>query len=338
MTAITEFERLEAPALWRADSTAQKQEVIVSVGEATLTLTDNSGAVLAHWSLPAIERINPDETPARYRPAADSDEELEVDDDLLIEAIARVRKAIDRNRPRPGRLRSTIFAGLALGAFGLGVFWLPNALINHATTIVPDVTRTHIGEGLLIRIERLSGRPCRSEQGDIALRKLSKRLLGNDGSRIVVLGSGIETSQHLPGDILLLGRGVVEGHDLPDAPAGFVLAEAARAQAHDPLERLLREAGFMAALRLLTTGDLPADTLDTHAEALLTQAQETPDFDSLIPRFEAAQLAASPYAYALDITGETVLPLIEADTIQIKETRPVLSDSDWVALQGICGG
>ena len=94
----------------------------------------------------------------------------------------------------------------------------------------------------------------------------------------------------------------------------------------------------MAALRLLTTGDLPADTLDTHAEALLTQAQETPDFDSLIPRFEAAQLAASPYAYALDITGETVLPLIEADTIQIKETRPVLSDSDWVALQGICGG
>jgi hypothetical protein len=49
-------------------------------------------------------------------------------------------------------------------------------------------------------------------------------------------------------------------------------------------------------------------------------------------------LRSSPYAYALDITGETVLPLIEADPRRALGSREVLKDADWVRLQGICGG
>jgi hypothetical protein len=50
-----------------------------------------------------------------------------------------------------------------------------------------------------------------------------------------------------------------------------------------------------------------------------------------------ANLRTTPYAYAVDITGETTLQLIEADPMSGKETRPVLSDADWLRLQGICG-
>ncbi|WP_368074472.1 hypothetical protein [Celeribacter baekdonensis] len=59
MIALTEFDRLEASALWRPEGDTQRVEVIVSVGEATLTLSDIKGRVLTHWSLPAVIRVSP---------------------------------------------------------------------------------------------------------------------------------------------------------------------------------------------------------------------------------------------------------------------------------------
>ena len=37
------------------------------------------------------------------------------------------------------------------------------------------------------------------------------------------------------------------------------------------------------------------------------------------------------------LTGEATLPLIEADPMRGGDAVEVLADSDWVALQGICG-
>lgn len=336
MIALTEFDRLEAPALWRADKGSQRVEVIVSLGEATLTLTDFKGHPLTHWSLPAVERVNPTaETPAIYRPAPDSEEEIEVEDELLIEALARIRRAIERGGPHPGRLRGTIMGTVTAAAIALAVLWLPGALIRQAVATVPDVTRTGIGTALQDRISRLSGNACHTEQGDRALSHLETRLMP-EGGKITVLRSGVALSQHLPGGIILLNRALVEDPDRPEVTAGYVLAEIQRGAQVDPLERLLRDAGLMTSLRLLTTGHIPAEALDAHAETLLTAPQTAPDTSALITRFAEAQVPTAPYGYAVDITGQTTLTLIEADGTRIIETRPTLSDGDWVALQGIC--
>ncbi|SFK04172.1 hypothetical protein [Celeribacter neptunius] len=341
MTALTEFERLEAPGLWLPEGESQRRSVIVSIGEATLTLSEarSDGRPLTHWSLPAIERITPDgEIPARYRPAPDTDEELEIEDELMIEAIARIRRAIERVGPHPGRLRGALFGLGALALIGISVFWLPGALIRQAVSIVPTVTRAEIGQELLGRIKRLSGAPCDTVHGARALDRLKTRLIPGGGGQIVVVNSGVAISQHLPGNIILLNRALVEDYEDPDVLAGYVLAEIERAKEDDPLERLLREAGLMTSLRLMTTGHIPPDVLDAHAESLLTAPMSPVSQPALIARFAAAQVHSAPYAYARDITGESVLPLIEADGVQIETTRPVLSDGDWVALQGVCGG
>ena len=117
--------------------------------------------------------------------------------------------------------------------------------------------------------------------------------------------------------------------------AGFAVAE--RARAGDPLATLLQEAGISASFRLLTTGTLSDEMLRAHAEALmLTDTARAPD-QTLIAAFESSRLRISPYAYALDSSGETTLALIEADPFTTTP-EPVLSDGDWIALQGICGG
>lgn len=338
MTALTEYDRLEATALWRADGESQRREVIVSIGDATLVISDTAGQPLGHWSLPAVERINgTNEKTAIYSAASDSDERLELDDETMITAIARIGRALERGRSHPGRLRSVI-TGLAIGGVvALGVLWLPGALIRQATSIVPSVTRDAIGAQLLDRMVRLSGEPCADRHSADVLDKLNTRLRPAARGDIIVVQSGVPITQHLPGGRLLLNVALIEDYDNPNITAGFILAEDERAAQTDPLERLLSQSGFMATLRLLTTGQIDDTTLDAHTEQLVTAAPTgITSLDPLIARFVQAEVPLSPYAYALDITGASTLALIEADAVHITTTRDILDDGDWAGLQNIC--
>ncbi|RMD91218.1 MAG: hypothetical protein D6811_09430, partial [Alphaproteobacteria bacterium] len=131
---------------------------------------------------------------------------------------------------------------------------------------------------------------------------------------------------------------VVEDHDDPAAMAGFVLAEDLRRQARDPLSWLLEDLGWFAALRLILTGDLEEADLARHAETLVATPPAPVDSEALLARFAEAGVPATPYARALDITGESTLHLIEADPVEPLEAVPVLDDALWVGLQGICEG
>lgn len=337
MTALKKFERLESPGIWRASPDSQRRDVIVSVGDATLTLSDQTDSALAHWSLPAVERLNPGKRPALFKPGADATETLELTDNTMIRAIAKVQKAIERRRPHPGRLRLTLLgAGVLLGA-ALALFWLPGAMIAYTASVVPAAKRAAIGEDLLANIRRVSGKPCDTVLGQRALQRVHQRLFPSRAGRIVVLTGGVQQAQHLPGNIILLNRGLVEDYEDPAVPAGFALAEDQRARQYDPLLRLLREVGLAPTFKLLTTGDIPDGTLSAYAENLLSSTPDAVSDAAMLARFQDAVIRSSPYAYALDISGESTIGLIEADPVNSSAARAILSDNEWVSLQGICG-
>ncbi|MCK0137956.1 hypothetical protein [Aliiroseovarius sp. F47248L] len=337
MTALKKYQRLEAAGLWRADPEAQRRDVIVSLGDATLTISDAHDSALTHWSLPAIIRMNPTERPAMFSPGDDATEELEIDDDTMIRAIEKVRKVIERRRPHPGRLRHWITAGFFCLLLALGVFWMPNALRNYTVSVVPDPTRDAIGQRILNRIGRVAGQQCDGRNGQGALDRLKNRVLNASPTRVIVLSGGVQTATHLPGHITLLNRALIEDFEEPDVVAGFLLAEDMRRQNTDPMKALLEHAGFKATAQLLTTGDLPDSVIDSYAEGLLTAPPAPLSHAALLARFEKAGVRSTPYAYALDLTGETTLELIEADPVQLADATPLLTDANWVRLQGICG-
>ena len=106
----------------------------------------------------------------------------------------------------------------------------------------------------------------------------------------------------------------------------------------DPLRRLLRAVGPIETFRLLTTGDIAPAALAAYAETVLTVHGDRPADPVLLARFAAAGVPSTPFAYEEDVTGETTLALIEADPLRGKAEAPLLSDAEWVSLQGICGG
>ncbi|MCR8722970.1 hypothetical protein [Frigidibacter sp. ROC022] len=337
MTALKKYQRLETFGIWHASPQDQRRDVIVSLGEATLTISDSKMTALSHWSLPAIERLNPGEEPACFGPGPDMTEVLELDDEMMISAIEKVRTALIRRRAQPRRLRHLIRGAIVLALLAGAVFWLPGALVRQAVAVVPAAKRIELGKALLTDIRRISGSPCETVLGRRALDRLRTRLLPDTSGRLVVLPAGVALSEHLPGGFILLNRGLVEDYEDVSVVAGHVLVQDQAARDEDPLRRLLEQAGVFATLRLLATGTLSEATLAAHAETLVKSGLVLPPTAELVARFKAAGVPTTPFAYAMDITGETTLPLIEADPVPPGEGRPVLADSDWVSLQGICG-
>ncbi len=336
MTALKQYQRIEATGLWRPSPDVQRREVVVSIGEATLTISDFNDRALTHWSLAALERQNPGSFPAIFNPNGDPEETLELaeTETTMIEAIDRLQRAIDRARPHPGRLRWLSVAGVVGAVLALLLLWVPAALQNHVVSVVPEIKRQDIGDAILNRIERVSGQACTSADAQDALDQLAART----GVRnVVILPAGVQSSLGLPGGIILLNRSLVEDHEDPSVAAGYIIAERAQAAAQDPLDDLLDRTGARSAFRLLTTGELTPEIVDTYTEQVLSEPRPILSDDDLLEFFAQAALPSTPYAYAMDVTGETVLGLIEADPMAGRPLQQVLPDRDWVRLQNICG-
>ena len=337
MTALNQYQRLEAAGIWRETPQAQARDVIVSFGDATLVLTDPRSEVpLAHWSLPAVMRLNPGKNPARYAPGGvDADEELEIEDDLMIAAIAKLHRVIEARKPHPGRLRGGLMLGAAAVMTALALFWVPPALVRHAADVAPPAQRAEIGRMILNEIAKTTGSPCSRPAGDMVRKKLAQRLIGPD-AQIEIVPATLRGALQLPGTVTVIGEDLIAGQVTPEVAAGHILAAQAAAVRESPLLGALRHAGPRATFHLLTNGTLPAASLAGYGEKLLAAPVPRPDDDALLDYFARAGLSSEPYARSLDPTGEATLGLIEADPFRTTEPRAVLSDREWVALQEIC--
>ena len=336
MTALSKYDRLEATGLWRANPSAQRREVVVSIGDATLVISDINDRALTHWSLAAVERASSDGPEAVFYPDGDPEETLELDvsESEMITAIDTLRQAVARARPHPGRVRGLGAAVSMTAVAALAIFWLPGALVDHALRVVPAVKEAEIGSALLRRMERVSGPPCRSIESVPALKALAER---SGVARVVVLPGGVREALSLPGGNIVINSTLVEGFEEPDVAAGYVLAERVGSVIAPPLRQLLEHAGKRATATLLTTGELPARALDAFAEDRLARPTTLLPADVLLPAFAAAELRSTPYARARDISGEQTLEMIEADPMGAAAPAPIMRDADWLQLQAICG-
>lgn len=336
MTALDRYVRLESDALWWAGADAQRRDVTISFGDATLVIADGAGRPLAHWSLPALIRQNPGERPAIYAPDDAASEMLEIADETMLEAIEEIRKALSKARPQPGKLRYWLTTGLIVASLLLAVFWLPGALTRQTLAVVPFAKRIEIGAAMLGHMQAQTGAACDTPQAGRAAQRLSQRLFGPDTTtRIIVLPNLPPRALALPGGLIALDYAVLQSADDPAAVAGFILASRAAVIHLDPLERLLQQAGLGVTFRLLTTGDIPAGILRDHAAALLSGDGPVAPTEVLRDSLAAAQIPQGPYLALADrFSGN--MPDLGMDPLAGQPVPLILSDSDWVSLQNIC--
>lgn len=341
MTALSKYQRLEGPGLWRAEPQDQRRDVVVALGKASLTLTEaRSGAVLSHWSLPAVHRLNPGQRPALYAPdPGEKSETLELEDGTLIAALETIHAALTPHRGGQILRRVLAVAGVALVA-GFALFWLPGALVNHTAGIVPPAKRAQIGREALedLTAPGTAVRLCAEPAARQAMATLRSRVLGVSSRVAVVDGIPGLQAGHLPGGLVVLGNELLQRLDGPEALAGYLLAEEMAAQADDPLRALLRHAGTRAVFALLTTGNLPNGAVAGHAARRLTQPIAQPDPAELAARLAALGISPAAYALSLPPAAAALAEALADQTVGLGLSGRVLSDGEWLTLQAICDG
>jgi hypothetical protein len=339
MTALDKYARLEGPGVWRDGPDAQRRDVAVSLGDASLMIADaRSGMMLSHWSLPAVQRLNRGTKPALYSPGPESDgETLELDDALLIEALETIRAALAPRAPLR-RLRLAL-GTVAILATVAAVLWLPQILVDRTAAAVPPAMRAQIGRDALdsLTLSATAERICADPEGRQAMATLRGRVLG-DGWRVSVVAGvpGLETA-HLPGRLMILGQELVERLDSAEALAGWMLAEVLAAEAHDPLLDTLHYAGIRATFALMTTGALPEGALTGYAPRHFRQPSPMPSADAVGARLDA--LGQSPAAYAMSLpprAHDLAEALADRPSIGSRDAPRLLSDGEWLTLQEIC--
>ena len=172
--------------------------------------------------------------------------------------------------------------------------------------------------------------------GNYTLTALGDRLFGAHQAQILILRDGIDSAAHLPGGTILIGSDMLNDEGGPEVLAGLSLMERLRAELNDPILPVLEHAGLTATFRLLTSGLLPDSALAGYGEVFLQRQPDPVPDDLALARFRSAGLASTPYAYAVDPSGETTLGLIEADPLNGLIPEPLMTDGDWVSLQDIC--
>jgi len=336
MTALDRYVRLESDGLWRPGPDQQRQQVTISFGDATLVIADGASRPLTHWSLPALIRLNPNERPAIYAPDTEASEELEIADEIMIDAIEEVRKALVKARPQPGKLRHWITAGVIATTLALAVFWLPGALMRQTLAVVPLSKRVEIGATILAHVQTRTGPVCRDATAQAAAGKMATRVFGaGTPLNIVVVPELAQGALAVPGGLIILDAGLLQAADDPAAVAGFVLASRTAISGGDTLEPVLKEAGLTTTVGLLTSGDIPRDVLQRHADDRLAAPAAQASASELRRAFQTANLPHRPYqVLAQQRTG--TLPDLGRDPLEGRPTPPVLNDSEWISLQNIC--
>lgn len=336
MTALIKYERLEAIGLWRENGDAQRREVIVSFGAASLVLSDKNDMPLAHWSLAAVRVVGKSGEHVIFAPDKDADETVEIDDPLMVEAIGKVRDRLTKRQSHPGRLRWVLGAVLVPAVIGFLWFGLPVLAAQYATRVTPAAKQEQIGAALMAQTNRLTGQPCDGGLARGALGRFQDWLVG-DEYRIYVVDLGARFSTHLPGNRILINRILLEEYAGPEVAAGFVLMEKALATENPPLPELFSQLGTGATLGFLANGALDPEKLAEYAEGHLSAPMRRPSDQGLLALFAGAKLTSAPFAYALDSTLDSTRVLVEGDPVK-QGYRPRLSDGDWIALQTICSG
>jgi hypothetical protein len=346
MTALDKYRKLEGPGLWAASEQDQRREVVVGFGDATLIISDSrSMVVLSHWSLPAVERINPGKRPALYRPEGGGGEVLELDDDWLIDALKVVQGALKPPRGIVARMRRPILAALGvLGVIATSIM-LPPALRDHTAAVVPMAKRVELGEAVRLELMQHGARTCNSIYGAPALASLQRRLFQTPAQLVVMRGLPQDTPriQHVLGRIFILDARLLEEATSAEALGGALLLAAQRAAQDDPLRPLLRYAGILATFRLLTSAELPASAIAGYGRALLRAPLPVPEIEPLLERFARAELSTRPLVdnpFALDPSLPQIADgLRNADPLQGEPPTPaLLTDGQWVSLLNICDG
>ncbi len=335
MTALDRYQRLEATGLWREGADAVPREVIVSFGNATLTLSDLEERPLGHWALAGMRVLAERPEGTVYATTPDAYETLTIRDGDMIEAIAAVSRAPGpRRSAAPARRIGRVWTALALIALIAAVAAVgPGLLRGQAVRMAPPERAAEYGDRMLLDIMGSRGALCAAPDGIRALEDLAARVLPASDVKIRVIGLGTAPVALLPGGTILLDRKVIETATGPEEVAGWIALAWPAPGPDGGVEALMGVAGPLGQLRQVFSGDVGAPVLARAAAEALDAVPPADRAPLAMARIEAAGMGSAAFAESLRAAG---IPA-PAGSAGDPSAAAVVGPADWAAIRAVCG-
>ncbi len=335
MTALERYQRLEATGLWREGTDAAPREVIVSFGNATLTLSDLRERPLGHWALAGMRVLEAAPEGIVYATTPDAYETLTIRDAEMNAAIAAVSRAPGPHpRPAPARRRGRVWVALALTALiAAGAEFGPGLLSAEAVRMTPPERAAEYGDRMLLDIMDRRGALCAAPDGIRALEDLAGRVLPAGDAKIRVIGLGTAPFALLPGGTILLDRRIVETAAGPEEIAGWMALAWPAPGPDGGVEALMRAAGPSGQLRHVFSGDVGAEAVSRAAAAALDTRPDAARAPLAMARIEAAGMGSAAFAESLRAAGVAAPAGSPGDP----SAAPGMGAAEWAAIRAVCG-
>ncbi|MEL6337087.1 MAG: M48 family metallopeptidase [Pseudomonadota bacterium] len=373
MTALSEYEKLEAMGRYFDGQSARPQDVIIGFGKRSLTIFSTTDVALAHWPLGSLRAVSGRGAEEMVLvPSGDAEERLILDDALMKGALSKVCPDLYRRATSGKSVRVAGLWGVSAVASVVAiVFFIIPALAVNLAPLIPPEREQALGDAVAKQITFMLGTSdeknrgfCGESEGTAALQKMEDRVMGDlelpYPLRVDVLDHPLVNAVAMPGGRVILFRGLIDESETPEEVAGVLAHEIAHVVHRDPTVGVLRTAGT-AGIFSLVLGDLfGAGVIAAAGEAMLNasyqrEAELRAD-NTAIQMLADAGLPSDPFAGFFERLrekhGDTPLvmryfashPELEGraeraragDTLEGSDFVPVLTDRDWVALQGIC--
>ena len=373
MTALADYQKLEAVARYFDGQSAQPTEVVLSFGGRSLVIVGLDDRAIAHWPLATLRSLgDPSESVVQLVPDPTSDERVVLEDREMIEAVTHVCPNLyHREVDKPGLRRAALWGLGALASVAVILLVLIPTLADQLAEYIPPEREQALGDAVADQLGDLLGaqtatRPalCTEATGSTALTLMTRRVSASADLpyplKVNVLNSGLVNAVTLPGGRILIFRGLIDEADSPEEVAGVLAHEIGHVINRDPTRGVLRSAGTAGIIGLLL-GDFFGATVMAAASDAVLNASHQREAETLADElaYELMGEAGLPATALADFFekmraehGESSGPLkylashpalsgraeraAAADRIGNGTFVPVLLDRDWLALQNIC--
>ena len=290
---------------------------------------------------------------------------LEIRDiSLAAEIVARCLRLDEHQTTRRGVAKIVGWSvAAAVSIVCVVLFGVPLAA-DRLAPLVPKPIERRIGDASEVQVKTIFGRStCSDPAGQAAFSKLVNRLrdaagLDDDSMTAGVLPSSVPNAFALPGGKVYVLKALIDKAKSPDELAGILAHELGHLKHHDNMRGLIYNGGTSFLIGLLF-GDVTGSSAVIFAsrsvvEASYSREAETNADTFAIDIMHALGRSPKPAAELMfRITGKeggsgfaNILashPLTEDRLARMtKEDRPasgppLLTDTEWQALKGICG-
>lgn len=346
---------------------AQSRDASVRMGERGLEIAI-AGEALREWRYGSLSATEPFTSHSIDALVTSDDEEgatLFVTSAAFARALPARAPQLSARAQRWRHAKPWVAATAAIAAL-VASFWVFDYSPAHAIAeLLPRSVREGIGRDALTSMagER---KQCSSTAGDAALQTLVSRLAASRPEAkfsVSVLDWGVMNAFALPGDRIILSRGLLDKAESADEVAGVLAHEMGHALALDPETGLVRAIGLVAGAQLLLGGSGGALTNIgvTLAQLSYSRAAEHAADLTGLQLLKAAKISPDGFGQfferVMKIEGDTDpdrktgrgLDMLRSHPVTAERRKlvaeqprydasPSLSKRQFQALKGICGG